>query len=134
VELSTEAAKDGNTGLKMSVNGSLPLVESVPLWVGSPPIRIKPRQLVRVHGWVNVPKPITGSEAGFRIVDSLGGRSMAENVIRTEGWQEFAIYRCADEDTQFRFKFELTGIGQAMIDEVTVQVIDLPAPSRSAKR
>ena len=134
VELSTEAAKDGRTGLKMSVSGALPLVENVPLWVSSPPIRIKPRQLVRVHGWINIRQAITASETGLKIVDSVAGDSLSNNLIKTEGWQQFTLYRTAAEDTQFRLKFELTGIGEVMIDEVTVQVLNLPAPSRSAKK
>ncbi len=134
VELSPEAAKDGRTGLKLTTSGSLKMVESVPLWVGSPPIRVKTRQLVRIHGWVNVPQVIAGSEAGFRIVDSIGGESLAEAIPVTQGWQEFTLYRNAVNDSQLTVRFELTGIGQAMVDEVTVQVIELPSPERSAKR
>ena len=134
VELAQDAAKDGRTGLKLTTSGAMEMVESVPLWVGSPPIRVKTRQLVRIHGWVNVPRVIAGSEAGFRIVDSIGGQSLAETIPVTQGWQEFTLYRNAVSDSQLRVTFELTGIGQAMVDEVTVQVIDLPSPARSAKR
>ena len=134
VELSADAAKAGNSGLKLTTSGSLNLVESVPLWVGSPPINVKNRQLVRIHGWVNVPNVISGSEAGLRIVDSIGGESLAENIPVTRGWQEFTLYRSAQNDTRLTVNFELTGIGQAMIDEVTVQVLDLPSPRRSAQR
>ncbi len=134
VELSQDAPKDGKTGLKLTASGSVEMVESVPLWVTSPPIRVKTRQLVRIHGWVNVPQVIAGSEAGFRIVDSIGGMSLAETIPVTQGWQEFTLYRNAVNDTQLKINFELTGIGEAMIDEVTVQVIDLPTPERSANR
>ena len=134
VELTADAAKAGESGLKLTTSGNLQMVESVPLWVSSPPIRVKPRQLVRIHGWVNVPNVITGSEAGLRIVDSIGGLDLAETIPRTQGWQEFTLYRSSPDDTQLRVNFELTGIGQAMIDEVTVQVIDLPTPDRSAQR
>jgi len=134
VELTADAAKAGETGLKLTTNGNVQMVESVPLWGSSPPIRVKNRQLVRIHGWVNVPTVIAGSEAGLRIVDSIGGQSLAETIPRTQGWQEFTLYRSAADDTQLRVNFELTGIGQAMIDEVTVQVIDLPTPDRSAQR
>lgn len=134
VELSADAAKSGKAGLKLTTNGNLQMVESVPLWVSSPPVRVKARQLVRIHGWVNVPEVIVGSEAGFRIVESIGGISLAETIPRTEGWQEFTLYRSATSDTQLRIDFELTGIGQAMVDEVTVQILNLPTPERSAKR
>ena len=134
VELSPDAAKDGKSGLKLTTSGNLQLVESVPLWVSSPPVRVKPGQLVRIHGWVNVPQVIVGSEAGFQIVDSIGGKSLAETIPRTDGWQEFTLYRSPADDTQLNINFELTGIGQAMIDEVTVQILSLPKPDRSAQR
>ena len=134
VELSADAAKDGQSGLKLTTTGSLKMVETVPLWVTSPPVRVKPRQLIRIHGWVNVPQVISGSEAGLRIIDSIGGQALAETIPKTEGWQEFTLYRSSPSDTDLRVDFELTGIGQAMVDEVTVQVIDLPSPTRSAKR
>ncbi len=134
VELSNDAAKGGKTGLKLTTTGDVDLVETVPLWVTSPPVRIKARQLVRIHGWVNVPEVIRGNENGLRIVDSIGGESLAETIPSTQGWEEFTLYRNAADDTQLTIDLELTGIGQAMIDEVTVQVIELPSHDRSARR
>ena len=134
VELSLDAAKAGKSGLKLSTRSSLPLIETVPLWVSSPPVRVKARQLVRIHGWVNIPQVIRGSEQGFRIVDSLGGETLAETMVSTEGWKEFTLYRNTAKDTQLTIDLQLTGIGQVMVDEVTVQIIDLPAPKRSASR
>ena len=134
VELSPDAAKAGKSGLKLSTRSSLPLIETVPLWVSSPPVRVKARQLVRIHGWVNIPQVIRGSEQGFRIVDSLGGETLAETMVSTEGWKEFTLYRNTAKDTQLTIDLQLTGIGQVMVDEVTVQIIDLPAPKRSASR
>jgi len=110
------------------------LIEMTPLWVTSPPVRIKARQLVRIHGWVNIPEGIRGNEHGFRIVDSIGGESLAETIPVTQGWQEFTLYRNAANDTQLTVDLQLTGIGQAMVDEVTVQIIDLPSPDRSARQ
>ena len=134
VELSADAAQAGVSGLKLTTSGNVQMVESVPLWVSSPPVRVKPGQLVRIHGWVNVPNVIAGSEAGLRIVDSIGGQQLAETIPRTQGWQEFTLYRSAADNTRLNVTFELTGIGQAMVDAVTVQILDLPSPDRSAQR
>jgi hypothetical protein len=134
VELSTGAAKAGKSGLKLTTTGNLEMVETVPLWVTSPPVKVKARQLIRIHGWVNVPRVIAGSEAGFRIVDSIAGESFSETIPSTDGWEEFTLYRNASDDTQLRIDFQLTGIGEAMLDEVTVQIIDLDGPQRSARR
>lgn len=133
VELSQDAASDGQYGLKLTVaRTGTAGVESIPLWVSSPKIRIRPNQLVRIHGWANVPRTITDGENGLMIVDTLGTRGLAERIPVTQGWQEFTLYRTADEEADLRIRFELNGIGTAMVDEVTVQVIDLTSMRRQA--
>ena len=134
VELTNGAAKAGKSGLRLTTTGNVEMLETVPLWVTSPPVKVRAKQLVRIHGWVNVPRVITGSEAGFRIMDSIAGESFAETIPSTVGWEEFTLYRNASDDTQLRVNFQLTGIGEAMVDEVTIQIIDLEGPERSARR
>ena len=82
---------------------------------------------------MNVPRVIRGNQNGLMILDSLGGQPLAERVPITSGWQEFTLYRCADNREDFGVTFELTGVGSAMIDEVTIRTIDLPAV-RSARK
>jgi hypothetical protein len=129
VELSEAATIDGRYGLKMSVfpiNAEPSSVEATPLWVATPEIPVKRGQLVRIHGWVNVPEVIRGSHHGLMITDSLGGPDMSERVPITKGWQEFTLYRGVPENGTVRVTFALTGIGEAMVDEVTIRSIDLP--------
>ena len=60
---------------------------------------------------------------------------MAERVPITSGWQEFSLYRGVQKAGQLSVSFELTGIGVANIDEVTIRTIQLPADGlRQAKR
>lgn len=137
VELAASAAVDGRYGLKMSVTEKQPnqgVIESTPLWITSPETLVKAGQLVRIHGWVNVPRVICGTHDGLTITDSLGGSEMMERIPITAGWQEFTLYRAAAEDGRVQVTFGLTGTGTAMLDEVTVRAIDLPAESvRQAK-
>lgn len=129
VELSETSVVDGRYGLKMSVvrNGTgRPPVEATPLWVATPAIPVKRGQLIRIHGWVNVPNVIEGTFDGLTITDSLGGSEMAERVPITSGWQEFTLYRGASENGTLSVTFALHGIGEAMIDEVTIRSTDLP--------
>jgi hypothetical protein len=129
VELTESAAVDGQYGLKMSaipIRAASNSVEATPLWVATPEVPVKRGQLVRIHGWVNVPQVIQQSHHGLTITDSLGGPEMAERVPITSGWQEFTLYRGASENTTISVTFALTGIGEAMIDEVTIRTIDLP--------
>ena len=128
VQLAREAAREGVYGLRMSVASSRgnAAVESTPLTVSSPSIDVPAQRLVRVHGWVNVPQTIAGSEDGLIVRDSVGGGDLCERIPVTNGWREFTLYRATDSDTPFRVQFQMTGIGVAMVDEVTIQVTPLP--------
>ena len=137
VELAASAAVNGRYGLKMSVLEKQPnqgVIESTPLWINSPKTLVKAGQLVRIHGWVNIPKVIRGTHDGLTITDSLGGSEMMERIPITSGWQEFTLYRAAAENESVQVTFALNGTGIAMLDEVTVRAIDLPAEKvRQAK-
>ncbi|MFT7631620.1 MAG: hypothetical protein ACI87E_002658 [Mariniblastus sp.] len=137
VELSDAAIVDGEYGLRMVVRGkssNSPLIESIPLWIATPEVPVKGGQLVRIHGWVNVPQSIVGSHDGLTITDSLGGPAMQERIHVTRGWQEFSLYRGVPNNGSLRITFALTGVGEAMLDEVTIRTIDLPnSTARQAK-
>ncbi len=130
VELATSRVVRGSSALLMKVEphdqfGDDSLVDRTPLWIHSGPVPVRAGQLVRIHGWINVPQYIKGSLEGLRIADSIGGPELAERISLTSGWQEFSVYRCPAQDTQLRITFEMTGVGQAFIDEVQVNLIDL---------
>ena len=138
VELTTEAAVRGKHSLQMSVTsvdgdpGGL-LVDRTPLWIKSSPVSVKGGQLVRIHGWIKIDRPITGSLDGLMVIDSIGGPQMAERLLLTQGWQEFTIYRCPARNTDVRITFALTGYGVVTIDEVDIRVIDLNSEMRQAR-
>ncbi len=134
VELATAPVVRGRSSLLMSVqpesaSGTASLVDRTPLWIHSAPVSVRSGQLVRIHGWVNIPEPIEGSLDGLRILDSIGGPELAERFVLTRGWQEFSIYRCPASDTELQLTFEMTGFGEARIDEVTVNILNLPGSS-----
>jgi hypothetical protein len=140
VELAEAAVVDGRYGCRLSVglnpnatgpNGPL---ETAPLWIGTPAISVKGGQLVRIHGWVNVPRTIRGNQDGLTIKDSLSGNELMERIPATSGWQEFTLYRAVATDSDLRVTFALTGIGEALLDEVTVRTVDVPKIERQAKR
>ena len=139
MELIESAAVDGTYGLQMSVVPStdrpVDLIEASPLTIQTPSVKVKPGQLVRIHGWVNVPNALVGSQDGLRITDTLGGPAMAERVLVTNGWQEFTLYRGVEKAGQLSVRFEMTGVGTVSVDEVTIRTIQLPAEGiRQAKR
>ncbi len=143
VELSDTSVVDGSYSLRMvatsntqpSNNRANRLVESTPLWIATPEMQVKGGQLVRIHGWVNVPRALLGSHEGLTITDTLGGPEMRERIAVTNGWQEFTLYRGIPTNRSLKVTFALNGIGEAWLDEVTVRTLDLPpAPARQARK
>ncbi len=135
VELSDAAVIDGSYGLRMSVqaNNSAQPVDATPLWITSPRVPVKRGQFVRIHGWVKIPQVIQGNPDGLMIIDSLGGLEMAERIPFTEDWQEFTLYRGVSDTGELQVTFALTGIGEVMLDEVTIRTVELPDSVRQAK-
>jgi hypothetical protein len=79
--------------------------------------------VVCIHGWVNVPQALTGSVDGLLIVDSFGGEALAERIVKTKGWREITLYRAAARGQPLAVTFALTGLGEAWLDDFSVQVL-----------
>jgi hypothetical protein len=148
-ELSVNAAHSGRTGLrmvsKMSAAGSETakpadskmkalagiktagppaILESPPQWITSPNVPVEAGQLVLIRGWVNVAAPISSSEDGLMIFDSLGGEDLSLRIKKTAGWQPFGLFRAASQSGPMNVTFVLTGLGEIMLDEVSIQVVE----------
>ena len=140
VELAERATVDGKYGCRLAVNlksGVTTMngpIESPPLWITTPPVSVKGGQLVRIHGWVNIPQTIMANQDGLTIMDSMAGEELMERIPVTQGWQEFTLYRSVAANTDLKVTFSLTGLGEAMLDEVTVRAIDLPPVQRERRQ
>lgn len=129
VELSTDAPHGGQFCLHLKALAEDPkqkpqVVETPPMWVSSAPLLVEPGTLVEISGFVRVPKAIEGSVDGLMILDSITGDALAERIRLTRGWQPFTLYRAAPESGNLTITFALTGLGEASIDDVTIQTID----------
>jgi hypothetical protein len=129
-DLMAGSVHGGTLGLRLSVTADdlknpPAMLETQPIRFISPSIMLEAGQIVCIHGWVNVPSPITGSVDGLMIFDSLGSEALAERVGHTSGWQEFALYRIAPQSGTINVTFALTGLGEAWIDDVAVQVLNV---------
>ena len=132
VELSPAAAVGGGFGLSMSASSSRranEVVESAPVWITSGDIRVKAGQTIRIHGWAKLVAPLQGSLEGLTIIDTLGGPSLAERITQSDQWQEFSLYRGVSVDGNLNVTFALTGLGTALVDEVTVRIADPAQPA-----
>jgi hypothetical protein len=124
--LAPAAAHSGQMGLRLAARPNDPevaqaLVESPPVWISSPGVPLEAGQVVLIHGWVQIPTPLTGSVDGLLILDSVSGEPLAERIGETVGWQEFTLYRAAPQAGSMSLTFALSGLGEVWLDDVTIQ-------------
>ncbi|MFN6205356.1 MAG: hypothetical protein ACK49R_02825 [Planctomycetota bacterium] len=137
VELSPRGAVAGQTGLRLVAATNATAGDNLsqaPLRIQSGNVRVPAGKLVRIHGWVNLAQPLRGTSEGLLIYDTLGGRELGLRVRQTEGWQEVVLYRATAEAAELRLVLQLQGLGEVMLDEFTVQTLDLPPLSRTAEK
>jgi hypothetical protein len=129
VDLIPQAAHSGTMGLRLTATPTTP--ETPPLMIETPPVRFlsplvpaQVGQLICIHGWVKVPKAITGSVDGLMIYDNQGGEAMAVRIGVTSDWRPFVLYRIATKPDGVNVAFALTGLGEAWIDDVGIEVLE----------
>ena len=54
-------------------------------------------------------------------------RSPGGRIQRTNGWRQFAMYRAATQSGTLSVIFALSGLGEARIDNVAIEVLQKPA-------
>ena len=133
VELTPHDQKSGGYSLRLRAlptdhSETSPIVATAPITIRSARVHAQPGQLVRIAGWAKVPSSIVGSHDGLLVSDSVGGESLGVRIRRTDDWQEFVLYRAADATGELRIDFSLTGIGEALVDAITVTQL-APAPT-----
>ncbi len=84
-DLVPEAAHGGRLGLRLTARADDPenppaMLETPPLWITTPAVPLTAGQVVVIHGWVNIPKAITGSVDGLLVFDSLTGEDLALRI------------------------------------------------------
>ena len=110
------------------------LIETPPLWLTSPAVALQAGQWVRIHGWICVPGPVMGSLDGVLIFDSLGGEPLAERIGATGGWKEFTLYRAAPASGPMTLTIALSGLGEAWLDNLSVEVLQRRSSRDSGSR
>lgn len=138
-DLVVEAMRSGKTGLRMTARPTDPknppaVVEIPPVWIVTPSVPVEAGQLVVVHGYANVPQPLSGSVDGLMIFDSISGEGLAERIGRTKGWRAFTLFRVAPRSGSLRVTFALTGLGEARIDDVSIRALHPGVPPVTARQ
>jgi hypothetical protein len=129
VDLAPDAAHSGRLGLRLTARADNPenppaVIEMPPLWIASPAVPVEAGQIVRIHGWVNVPTAIIASVDGLMIVESLTGEEMALRLDKTKGWQEFTMLRIVPQSGPLTLTLYMTGLGEVRLDDLTIEVLE----------
>jgi hypothetical protein len=134
ISISATACRSGANGLRIitqTENGENKpkQIETVPIWVISPPIGVRMGEMICVSGWIRLPAAIESGVDGLTIFDSLGGESLALRFRETHGqWREFAFYRYVPDNSNYYVYFALNGLGEVHIDDVRVCTVQFEQP------
>src|SRR4030095_15506252 len=114
VSLSLQNPRSGRSALRMQAwiddaKTAPHVVEEPVLLVTSRPGPVRQGQMVRIPGWVNVPKPLAGSLDGLVVFDSLGGSELGDRIRTTQGWREVTLYRPGGQAGRPRREHASTG-------------------------
>jgi len=130
-EITPIAAHTGESGLRLTVTPLSPSdkpkqLETVPLWVTTPPMTVRMGEMICVNGWIRIPRPLESTVDGLMIFDSIGGEELALRFVQTAGeWREFALYRNVPEDVNYYVFFALNGFGEVHLDDIKVAPVQL---------
>ena len=133
VTSTTDVVHGGNSALRLEVAATNPeeppvQVETAPMWLVSAPMQVEAGRVMLIHGWVNIPKRIVGSVDGLLILDSISGEAVGRTVLQTKGMARILAYIARLRDPgSMTVTFALSGLGEAFLDDVTVETIDRPA-------
>ena len=134
------AARLGQSGLRMAVTPDSSVkprqLETIPLWVSTPPMTVRMGEMICVHGWIRIPQPLESTVDGLMIFDSLGGKELALRFVHSAGeWREFVFYRNVPSDSNYYVFFALNGFGEVHLDDMTVAAVqfDVPMPTQPSQ-
>jgi hypothetical protein len=94
------------------------------VWAITPSLRLAPGQVVRIEGWVSIPKRLNGPD-GLLVFDSCGTPALGHRFHATQGWQSFSLYRVVRENEPLTVTFALTTLGEVFIDDVSITPIQV---------
>ncbi|MBT6846778.1 MAG: hypothetical protein HOA14_05105 [Planctomycetaceae bacterium] len=125
VELTSHNPREGNRCLRIQAWQDPDLATSsllsAPVWISSPSVAVQTGDVLRIHGWVNIPVPLKHQGDGLVIYDSITGTVLADRFHHTSGWQAFTLYRVADRNGEATVSFALMGLGAVNIDNISIQ-------------
>ncbi|MFO0918619.1 MAG: hypothetical protein U0872_09925 [Planctomycetaceae bacterium] len=89
----------------------------------TPAVTVHSGQVVRVAGWVKIPRALQASQDGLMIYDSVLGRSLALRYRESCNWQRFEFIREAVQSQEVTVTLALTGLGEVFLDDLEISVL-----------
>lgn len=127
--LVSEDPVEGNRALELAVvadaeQQQMRVVENTRVEMITPPVAVQPGQVVRISGYVRIPRGIAGSVDGVMVWDNIGGEALALRFAKAGGWRPFVLYRPINHTADLRVHLAVTGIGSVQFDQLAVQIAD----------
>jgi hypothetical protein len=122
----SKGAKEGTQCLKLEVtprDDKAPpaALERTFLAVHSPQYKLKPGSLVRISGWLRIPKAIEASADGVLFFDTIGGEPLAVRQTKATEWRRLTLYRQVPASGTVGVTMALTGLGTAYFDDIRIE-------------
>jgi hypothetical protein len=129
----TDEPREGRRCLKLEVKAKNPetppaTLERTFLAINSPAVKLEPGSLVKITGWVRVPRSIAASADGALMYDSAAGEPLAVRVTQATPWRKFTLYRRVPESGNIHVTVALTGIGSVYFDDIRIEPIATGQP------
>jgi hypothetical protein len=109
------------------------VLERTFLAVQSPAVKLPPGTLVKISGWMRIPKAIGATTDGALFYDSAGGEPLAVRQIQaTKGWKQYTLYRRVPASGTIQVTLGLMGLGKVYFDDVKIEPLGYsPTPVRT---
>lgn len=127
VSFENAAARSGSNGLRVVVSAPqnrAPVEVEFPAATLETEFPTRVGQTICVQGWIKIPQTLTNSVDGVKIYDDQGGEALALRFRDATDWRRFAFYRRAINDGTTRLRFEFSGLGEVLLDDVVAQVVE----------
>jgi len=92
----------------------------------TPAVDVHAGETVIVEGFIRTPTAVNLSENAFRIYDNQAGSVAALRYTNVDNWTPFRMVRSIHQDSSFFAVFDLSGLGDVLLDDVAIKVV--PAP------
>ncbi len=92
----------------------------------SPEVRLAPGTVVRISGWVCIPKPIAATPDGALLYDNSTGDAFAIRLLSPTPWKQFTVYRRVPASGVMQLTLALTGVGTVYFDDIRMEPLLTP--------